>query len=319
MKIAFFGTPKFSAEILQDLIEKGMHISAVITQPDKLQGRHLKLQESCVKKVARALLPQVPLLQPERISHETFAHAISQIEADLFVVVAFGQIFPKLLLEMPRLGCVNVHTSLLPKYRGAAPIQRCLMQGETETGCTVMYMAEKCDAGDILAVKKIPIPPDMNAGELTLALCEISKDLLYPTLLKLADGEIEPQPQDTTKVTFAKKVTQEVAQVHWNHDAVYLYNQFRGVSPKPGAWCFVLIKGKKLRLKLIEVGLSGLSGAPGEILAYENEGIVIACKNKSLSLKTIQLEGKKALKAHSFIRGCSLEEVSFLESELTAL
>ncbi|MCH9634650.1 MAG: Methionyl-tRNA formyltransferase [Chlamydiae bacterium] len=315
MKVVFFGTPKFSAEIFESLVEKGVDITAVVTQPDKLQGRHLKLQESAVKKAAKTLLPNIPLLQPEKISNESFVHSLTQIEADLYVVVAFGQIFPKVLLDMPPKGCVNVHTSLLPKYRGAAPIQRCIINGETETGCTIMYMAEKCDAGDILAMKKLNIAPSMNAGELSIALCELSKDLLYSTLLKVADDKVKPVPQDHSQKTFAKKVNPADAEIKWDLSAEDLYNLYRGVTPKPGAWCTAIIKGNKRRLKLIDIEKSPLSGKKGEIIEYGPDKIVIACKEHSLSLKVLQVEGKKALQAHSFVRGCNLNEISFSTSE----
>lgn len=312
MKIVFFGTPLFSAEILKDLVEKGISVLAVVTQPDKVQGRHLKFHESAVKKIAKEYLPNVPILQPKKVSSDSFIETISAIEADLFVVVAFGQIFPTNLLKMPPLGCVNVHTSLLPKYRGAAPIQRVLMNGEKETGSTIMYMVEKCDAGDILAMKTLPIPQDMNAGELTIALCELSKDLLSDTLKLLYEGKITPQSQDPSKVTFAKKVNPEDAQIDWSETAKQHFNQYRGVTPKPGAWCFIWIREKKLRLKLLKIKTLSLNGKSKEILEFNAQrGFIVACKEGALSIETLQLEGKKAIDASAFTRGYAPGEISF--------
>lgn len=311
MRVVFFGTPMFSAQILKYLVEKQLDIVAIVTQPDKLQGRHLKLQEPAVKKVAKELFLTAPILQPEKISTNTFLEEIEAFKADIFVVVAFGQIFPTKLLELPRLGCVNVHTSLLPKYRGAAPIQRCLMEGEEETGVSVMYMVKALDAGDVLATKKIAIDPSMNAETLSIALCELSKELLYTTLIRLDQGEIVPKPQNPAEVTYAKKVNPEDAEVLWQKDAVEIVRQFRGVSPKPGAWCRLLLRGKETRLKLIEIAFTQQTGAPGDILSYLEDGIVVAAQNGSIKISKLQIEGKKAVEVKEFIKGYSLKDVSF--------
>ena len=311
MKVVFFGTPIFSAEILKDLIEKGLDIVAVVTQPDKLQGRHLKLQEPAVKKMAKLVAPSIPVIQPEKISTQQFYEQIEALNADLFVVVAFGQIFPVELLDMPRLGCVNVHTSLLPKYRGAAPIERSIMEGEIETGVSIMYMVKALDAGDVLATKKVKILPEMNAQDLSTELCRSSKEILYPTLLRLNEGKVTAVAQNDELVTYAKKVTQKDAEVLWNMPAQSIYNQYRGVSPKPGAWCYCQIRGKSMRMKLIEIALSPLQGEPGNILSYNEEGIVLACSKASIKLKRLQIEGKKAAHASEFIKGYLLKDVSF--------
>ncbi|MCH9632338.1 MAG: Methionyl-tRNA formyltransferase [Chlamydiae bacterium] len=311
MKVVFFGTPIFSAEILKDLIGKGLDIVAVVTQPDKLQGRHLKLQEPAVKKMAKLVAPCVPIIQPEKISTQQFYEQIELFNADLFVVVAFGQIFPVKLLEMPRLGCVNVHTSLLPKYRGAAPIERCLIDGEAVTGVSVMYMVKALDAGDVLATKKVEILPEMNAQDLTIELCKSSKDILYPTLLKLNEGKIHPIAQNDELVTYAKKITQKDAEISWDFSSIDVYNQYRGVTPKPGAWCFCEIRGKKTRIKLIEIILCPLKGKPGEILSYDEDGIALACADGSIKIKRLQIEGKKAVCSSEFIKGYSSKDVSF--------
>ncbi len=315
MKVVFFGTPFFSAQILKYLIQKNVEIIAVVTQPDKEQGRNLKLQEPAVKKIAKELIPAIPILQPHKISTPEFTEYLLSLNADIFVVVAFGQIFPEKLLKMPRLGCINVHTSLLPKYRGAAPIQRCILAGEKETGVTIMYMVKELDAGDILAVEKIAIGPTMNALELTVALCEVSKKLLYDTMLKLNLKQIHPIEQDHSGVTYAKKITPQDGQIQWgSHTAEEIYRQYRGVTPAPGAWCLVSIRGKSLRLKITGMHLSQKSGEPGHILSYDSEGIVIACKQGAIQITQLQLEGKSVVAASEFVKGYSSKDFSFTEA-----
>lgn len=311
MKVVFFGTPQFSAEILKDLVEKGLDIVAIVTQPDKEQGRHLNLQYPAVKKMALSLPLSVPILQPKKINTESFKETIQFFNADLFVVVAFGQIFPEDLLAMPKLGCVNVHTSLLPKYRGAAPIERAIMAGEAETGVTIMYMVKELDAGAILATQKVEILPEMNALDLTIALCQASKNLLYPTLIKLAQGKITPKDQVHSDATYAKKITQQDAEISWDKAAVEILAQFREVTPKPGAWCFIKVRDTLQRVKIHDINLSLQQAAPGTIVAYGAEGIVIGTTQGSIKLLKLQLEGKKAMLAEDFCRGYSKEHISF--------
>lgn len=311
MKIVFFGTPAFSAEILKYLVEKGLDVVAVVTQPDKIQGRHLKLQEPAVKKMAQSLSLNVPILQPKKITTEDFRNSISAFEADLFVVVAFGQIFPESILELPRLKCINVHTSLLPKYRGAAPIQRCLMEGELETGVSIMYMVKELDAGDVLASQVLPIDSKMNAHSLAVALCEISKKLLYDTIVKLDQGKINAEPQNHKEATYAKKVTPKDAEISWDKTAIEILRQFRGVTPKPGAWTAFSLRGKQARLKILDLILSPLEGAPGEVLAYGSKGIVVACKEGAIKIIKLQIEGKKPLIVEEFVKGYSSKDLSF--------
>lgn len=319
MKVVFFGTPQFSAEILKDLIEKGLDIVAVVTQPDKLQGRHLKLHKPAVKKMIEEIDPNIKVLQPKKISDPSFYDIIETFQADLFVVVAFGQIFPETLLKMPRLGCVNVHTSLLPKYRGAAPIERVLINGESVTGVTIMYMVKELDAGDILATKKVEIAPQMNALDLTLALCEASKNLLYPTLQRLNEGKIKPLAQEHDQATYAKKVLPKDGQINWKCPAVEILNQFRGVSPKPGAWCIMELRGKEVRVKILKLSLSLLEGRPSEILKYSQEHIIVGCESQSIKIERLQVEGKKPLEVSEFIKGYSLKDIFFKNETCTSV
>lgn len=312
MKVVFFGTPYFSAEILKDLIEKGVEICAVVTQPDKQQGRNLKVFPSPVKKVAQSLLPNTPIHQPIKVRDSEFQKLIATYNADFFVVVAFGQIFPKSLLDMPPKGCINVHTSLLPKLRGAAPIQRAIINGDTETGATIMYMAQACDAGDILSQKKVNIEEHMDANQLALSLCHASKQILLPTLKKVLSGEISPIKQIESEATFAPKIKPETAFIDWSLTNSETYNLYRGVHPRPGAWTYIYIRGKKVRLKLLAMKKAPESGAKGSILAYQDSQLIVACQSGSIQLTHVQLEGKKATSVAEFIRGYPKDSISFV-------
>lgn len=310
MKVVFFGTPIFSAEILKYLVDKDIEVVAVVTKEDKAQGRNLKIIESPVKKVAKQILDKALLIQPKKVSTPEFLEQIKAVEADLFIVVAFGQIFPKDLIEMPRYGCINVHTSLLPKYRGAAPIERCIIDGEKVTGTSIMYMVEKLDAGDVLAQKDVIIK-DMNAGELTIELCNASKELLVETIKNIESGSIKRVVQDELKVSYAKKVNPEDGEVDFSKSALDICNLVRGVSPKPGAWCKIKLRNKEIRLKLHKVKEYTKTGSIKEIVEYGSNGVAVACFDQSVLIDTLQLEGKKPIKASEFVKGYSLEEVSF--------
>lgn len=316
MKVVFFGTPVFSAEILKDLIGKGVDVKAVVTQPDKEQGRHLHPQPSAVKQVAQKLLPNVSLFQPQKVRDPAFIESLKKLSIDFYIVVAFGQIFPKSLLDIPPHGCINVHTSLLPKYRGAAPIQRAIIEGEEETGVCIMYMVEACDAGDIIALKKVPILSKDTTKELTLRLCDAAKDTLYPALNDILHQKSRAFQQNPEEVSYAKKVTVQTAQIDWSLSSNQVYNLYRGVSPKPGAWCWIQIRGKRQRLKIKEMSLSPMTGKScGSILHYDSKGIVVSCQSGAVALTVLQLEGKKALSAEDFVKGYLEKDVSFCPVE----
>lgn len=293
IKIVFFGTPRFSAEVLAHLIEQGVGIQAVVTQPDRPQGRSLQLAPSPVKSVAGAL----PVLQPEKASDPAFLEVLQSLQADLFVVVAYGQILSQKLLDIPPLGCINVHTSLLPKYRGAAPIQRCLLDGVEETGVSVQKMVRQLDAGDVIAVSKVRVPLEMNYGELESALCGMSKTLLVQVLKMYEEGVPQATPQDPACVTLAPKVAVEEAEIDWKLPNEVLRNRVRAFCPKPGAWCWT--QGGK-RLKILRTRPVAGEGSPGEVLSPEG---TIACGSGALRLVEVQPEGKKAMSAADWLRG----------------
>lgn len=309
LKIVFFGTPKFSATILAFLLKQPIQILAVVTKPDKPRGRSGTPQPSAVKELA--LEHQLPVYQPFRASSPEFAEFLSTLQADLFVVVAYSEILKENLLKMPRLDCLNVHASLLPKYRGAAPIQWSIMEGEKESGVTIMSMAKELDAGDMLAVAKAPIHEEMTAGELSDILAQIGAEALWKVLQAYESGNVKRYQQDPSQVTYAKKLTSADGRIDWEESAQAIHNRVRGLNPKPGAWCFIRVKGEEKRLLIKKARVESVvnSEHPGTIL--QEKGLVIACGSGTLRLLEVQLEGKKALSAEEFLRGFSSESKEF--------
>ncbi len=312
MKIVFFGTPKFAAEVLKDLVSRGFDIVAVVTRPDTPKGRSLKFLPPDVKVTAQELLPHIPLYQPAKASDPQFIEELRQFNADLFIVVAYGQILRQQLLDIPKKCCINIHASLLPKYRGAAPIQRAIIEGESETGITIMKMSLGLDSGDMLYQLKMPIPVQMNAEELRNNLCDLSKKALSYVIDHF--DEIIPEPQNESGVTFAPKIEAKDAKIDWSQKASDIHNQVRGVFEDPGAYCKIELKGdiKLLKIFASEVLSSTQSFLPGSIVAFGKPGIVIATGDGLLKLLTIQLEGKKIMNAKDFACGYKKEDVVFL-------
>lgn len=297
-KIVFFGTPGFAAEVFRFLHHHGVLISAVVTQPDRPRGRSLQVSFSPVKQAVLELNPALPIFQPEKASEETFLGQLETLRADLFVVVAYGQILSQRLLSIPPLGCINVHASLLPHYRGAAPIQRCLLAGETKTGIAIQKMVKQLDAGDVIATSEVLIPPEMTFGELEQILCVASQELLLDVLFRFEKGIPEAVPQDHKRATFAPKIELEEGEIHWNQSADSIHNLIRAFSPRPGAWCW-LEPGLK-RLKVLKSRVVDRSGFPGAVLSREG---LVACGSKSILLLEVQSEGKKAMAAADWLRG----------------
>lgn len=311
MKIVFFGTPEFASRTLEYLIDQGVDIVAVVTKPDKAKGRSAELRPTPVKVVAAEKIPDVPVFQPEKASSPDFIQTLSGYPADVFVVVAYGEIIKQELIDMPRLACLNVHASLLPKYRGAAPIQRAIMEGEKETGVTIMHIVKKLDAGPMLKQAKVKIGPNMTAGELHDILQQVGAELLAKTLKEMERGAVPEVLQDEALATYAKKIEPEDCRIHWDRPARELFNLIRGTSPFPGAWCPIEIRGEKKRLKILSARVvQGYTETPGNILEYGKDGIIIACGDESLRLIEVKLEGKKAMKAEDFARGIPQEDIS---------
>lgn len=295
MSIIYFGTPPFAAEVLDFLIQSGVEVLAIVTKPDKPRGRSGKPAFSAVKQLATEKYPNIPLYQPDKASTTTFEEEMSRYGADLFVVVAYGEIMKQPLLDLPKKGCINLHASLLPKYRGAAPIQFALLDGAKETGITIIEMVLKMDAGPMLAQEKIPIPKEMNCGELEDALCDLGGKTLLRVIKNYPEKKTE---QDSNAATYVQKITPDKAKISWEKPAETLHNQIRAFSPRPGAWCEVEIDGQMKRLKIFKAEV-----AAEEKEIFSKEKWIIPCRAGALSLLEVQLEGKKKLSISEFVRG----------------
>jgi len=304
MRIVYFGTPHFAADVLQYLLDHGVNVVAVVTKPDKPQGRSGTPVPTPVKLVAER--KGIPVLQPDIVSSPEHTPILAAFHADLFVVVAYGEIIKQHLLDMPKIACINVHASLLPYYRGAAPIQRSIINGEKETGITIMHMAKKMDAGDIIAMETVPIGDNTTYGELEAELCAVGSRLLLHTLHEAEKGPLPRIPQDHSQATLAPKIEIEDCQIHWNQPADTIHNLVRGVNPHPTAWCPVIVKGQNKRLRVIATTVASREPSntpPGQIIASSKHGLQISCEPGILHLLQVQLEGKKSMSADEFMRG----------------
>ncbi len=313
LKIVFFGTSAFAGNILKHLLsDQIVEVVAVVTRPDRPRGRSLSLSYPPVKEVYTELGLTIPLHQPEKASTEEFASLLKSYQADLFVVVAYGEIIKLNILQIPKKSCINIHASLLPKYRGAAPIHRCLMDGEKETGITIIEMTPAMDAGDMLEICKMPIPEEMTFEELNNKLCALACIAISKTLCAFDQNKVLKTPQDTTQVTFAPKLLPEEEEISWNKPAVSIHNLIRALSPKPGAWCKIKINGeeKRLKIKRSQV-IQEKSGIPGAFIEYNKNTWIVACQKGALKILEVQLEGKKTLSAEDFIKGAP-QNISFL-------
>jgi methionyl-tRNA formyltransferase len=308
MKVIFFGTPRFAADVLSYLLKHGIDIVAVVTKPDRPQGRSTTPVPTPVKCIAENCQPPIPVFQPETVSAMEYVPVLEAFQADLFVVVAYGEIIKQHLLDMPKVACINLHASLLPTYRGAAPIQRCIMNGETETGVTIMHMAKKMDAGDIIAMQKTKIGPDMTYGDLEAELCRIGSELLLQTIQNFESGKNTRTPQDHSLATFASKIEIEDCQIDWTHTAQQIHNQVRAVTPHPGAWCEVMLKDQKKRMRIIQTKM--VSQDATDVPAPKGK-LYINCGKGTIELVQIQLEGKKVMTAEEFLRGMPADALQF--------
>jgi methionyl-tRNA formyltransferase len=313
VKVIFFGTPVFAANVLHYLLDHQVNVVAVISKPDRPKGRSGSPVPTPVKTVAISHSPPLPLYQPEIVSAPQFSDVLKAYEADLFVVVAYGELIKQHLLDMPKLGCINLHASLLPKYRGAAPIQRAIINGEKESGVTIMHMVRKMDAGDMIERVNIPISPDLTFEELENALCEAGKEVLLKTIRDFEAGIIHRTPQDHAQATLAPKIELEDCEIKWEQPALVLHNLVRGVTPYPGAWCYVLVRGEKKRLKINRTEIvSCQHQIPGTILSKNSDFLVIATGQEALRLLSVQLEGKKMMSSKDLLNGLPLQDLSFI-------
>lgn len=303
MRIVFMGTPEFAVPTLERIIEDGHEVVAVVTQPDKSKDRGMKLQFSPVKECA--IKYNIPVLQPIKIrKDEEFLQKYKELNPDVTIVVAFGQILPKSVLEVPKLGCINVHASLLPKYRGAAPIQWSVINGDKITGVTTMYMDAGLDTGDMILKKEVEIGEEETAGELHDRLSVIGAEALSETLNLIEKGQVtrEKQPEE---FTYAPMLTKETGKIDWNKKSSEIDSLIRGVSPWPGA--FAELCGKKFKVHKIKA-VEG-NGAAGQILkADSKEGLIVATLDGAIEIIELQPENKKRMLAKDFLRGNKLTE-----------
>ena len=305
LRIIFFGTPSFAAEILEDLVQHGHEIVAIVTKQDKARGRSSKPLPSAVKEKAHLLQLGVPILQPEKASTKEFCGILGAFQADVFVVVAYGEILNQAILDLPPLGCINVHASLLPKYRGAAPIERAILNGEKESGITIIKMVLKMDAGAILHQKSLAISEEMTALKLREELCDLGKEALQEVLLQMKQGRVEERGQDETEVTYAPKITKNTSQIIWEKSAEEIYNQIRALTPRPGAVAEVVVGDQKSSIKVLwsKIGSFEHQLACREISTGESGNLLIGCGQGVLELIEVQPEGKKKMSAAAWLRG----------------
>jgi methionyl-tRNA formyltransferase len=307
VRLVFCGTPRFAVPTVEALIAAGHDIPLVVSQPDRPVGRTQQLTTPPVKQTAVAA--GIPVTQPEKIrNNEEFRAQLEAIRPDAIVVVAYGRIIPPWMLTLPRLGCINLHASLLPKYRGAAPIQWAIAMGDSITGNTTMLLEQGLDTGPILLQQARAISPDETAVDLFEELATGGAPLMVQTLSGLADGSITPRPQDDTRATLAPLLQREDGRMEFaTRSATELKNRWRGFQPWPGA--FTTLNGKKLIVHRMEVAscVDGVSGTPGHIVIENDEALFVACVGPTwLTLEEVQLEGKKRMMAGEFLRGHQL-------------
>jgi methionyl-tRNA formyltransferase len=302
LRIIFIGTAELSCASLEKLgRDKSFSVLAVVTQPDKPKGRDLKLTPSPVKILAEKL--NLPVLQPLKARDENFIAQLRELKPDLLVVVAYGQILPQALLDVPKFGCLNVHTSLLPKYRGAAPIQWAIAEGEPETGVTIMRMDAGLDTGPILATRRTPILPTEDSQILHDRLAQLGAELLVETIPGFVAGTILPQPQPAEGSAYAAKIKKEDAHIDWTWPAQKIWNRLRAFTPWPGAFTFLPAQPKPHLLKIWRAEVVGFSGAAGIILSADKTGLVVGCGENALRIFELQREGGKRLPVEQFLAG----------------
>lgn len=303
MKLVFCGTPAFAVPALKAVLAAGHDVALAVTQPDRPSGRGMQMVEPPVKVTAREA--GIPVVQPEKIkSNLEFRARLEEIQPDAIVVVAYGRIVPKWMLDLPRLGNLNLHASLLPKYRGAAPIQWAVAMGETVTGVTTMLLAEGLDTGDMLLQKEMAIGPDVTAQELFPRLAEMGAPVMVETLAGLEAGTIAPRKQDDAWATLAPILTREDGRMDFGRDAAEIYNRWRGFYPWPGAW--TMLGGKKLTVHAMKPA-EGIAGAePGEVRVDAGRLLVACGGGTAVEIAELQLEGKKRMAAGDFLRGRAL-------------
>ncbi len=300
LNIIFMGTPDFAVPALKALNQSPHVIQAVVTVPDKQQGRGRRERPSAVKSVA--LECNLPILQPENLSDPGFMKDLKAYEPDLIVVVAF-RILPEAVFTLPRYGSFNLHASLLPKYRGAAPIHWALLNGDTETGLTTFFLKRRVDTGNIIKQSKTPILPEDNLHTLYAKLCNLGADLVLETTNLIANGEVVAGEQDETLASPAPKVTAETRLIHFDQDATQCHNRVRAFAPKPGAYAY----RNGILLKILSSRVVTGQGTPGSVIHVSEDSFTVACRNGALEILSVQPESKKVMDVASYLRGYPIE------------
>lgn len=299
MRIIFMGTPEFAVQVLEAIVKAGHEVVGVYTQPDKPKGRGKSMQYTPVKE--KALEYSIPVFQPEQVRQPEVVEEMKKLEPEVIVVVAFGQILPETILNLPPLGCINVHASLLPKYRGAAPIQRVIIDGEKESGVTTMYMAKGLDTGDMIEKMVVPIDPKETGGTYHDKLAAAGARLCLSTLQKLADGTAPRIPQDDELSCYAHMLNKSMGELDFQKPAEELERLIRGLNPWPSA--YTRLDGKTLKIYEADVIEEEGTAEPGTVTAVDKKSFTVQCNPGALRITSLQLEGKKRMETAAFLLG----------------
>lgn len=302
LRLIFMGTPEFAVPTLLELVAHGHEVTAVYTRAPKPAGRGMKLQPTPVEQEARRL--GIPVLTPTTLRTPEAIEEFRAHDADAAVVVAYGMILPQAILDTPKLGCFNLHASLLPRWRGAAPINRAIMAGDAETGVMVMKMDAGLDTGDVAMAERIAIADAMTASDLHDALARLGGDLMVRAIGALERGRLQLTKQSEEGVTYAAKIEKAEARIDWNGPAREVLRHIHGLSPFPGAWCEMPIEGEPVRVKILRCAIAGGAGAPGTLL---DDRLSAACKDGAIRILELQRAGKAPMKAEDFLRGTPLK------------
>lgn len=303
MRIVFMGTPEIAVPSLERLINDGYDVCAVVTQPDRPKGRGKKLAFSPVKEAA--IRHDIEVLQPEKASQADFVDRLKELNPDLIVVIAFGQILKKDVLDLPKYGCINVHVSLLPKYRGAAPINWVIINGEEKTGVTTMFMDEGLDTGDIIKTKEFMLDDQINAGQLHDIMMDEGAEVLSQTIKDIEDGSANRTKQNDDESSYAPMMDRDLGHINFKKSAVSVHNLVRGTVPWPGAWC----ESPYGKIKIWKTSISSnqTSSAPGTIVAVDKQGIEVACGIGVVLIEELQMPNKKRMPVSEYIKGNTIE------------
>ena len=302
MRVVFMGTPDIAATCLKKILEDGFDVVAVYTKPDRPKGRGMKMEISPVKRIA--VEAGIPVFQPENFREEETVQQLRDLKPDVCAVVAYGRLLPQNVLDIPTYGCINIHASALPKYRGSAPYQWTVLDGQTETGVTAMYLVREMDAGDIIEISRTTVGENETAGELLDRLAVLGADLLSKTLGRFASGEkVTATRQDESQVTFAPLLDKSMCPIDWSKTARQVHNQVRGLHPWPVAT--MELDGKQF--KVHETRVVPGHGVPGTVLELNKNGLVIACGQDAVEIRSLQAEGGKRMRAPDYFRGHPLQ------------